>query len=94
MQYLINIGIIVAIVMGVYTFIGTKVATAEYKNIKIRLQQYFALMRELDELTEGKAPNDEDGYDEYDPTNMYQNQQLNDDAYKASLRSAYAKNNN
>lgn len=47
---LINMGTIIAVVLVAYTFVGTKIATAEYKAIKLRLKEYFTLMRELETL--------------------------------------------
>lgn len=51
-EYFVNMGFVVGFVMILYTFIGSHIATAEYKNIKLRLQQYFALLRQLDETKE------------------------------------------
>lgn len=48
--YFINVGVTIGLVMLLYTLIGTQLATTEYKQIKLRLQRYFSLMRELDEL--------------------------------------------
>lgn len=47
--YFVNMGIVVGLVMVIYTFIGSHIATSEYKNIKLRLQHYFSLLRQLDE---------------------------------------------
>ena len=47
-QFGINTAIIIAIVMGVYTFIGTQIATEEYSKIKFRLKEYFSIIAELE----------------------------------------------
>lgn len=98
--FLQNHAITIAIVMALYTFIGTKVATAEYKNIKIRLQAYFALMRELDEITHGKeasdamyADDEDDEEDDYYQRNNFDlptQHSLSQDSYKSDLRKKYA----
>ena len=49
-QFGINTAIIVVAVMGIYTFIGTRIATEEYTKIKLRLQEYFSLIAELEKL--------------------------------------------
>jgi len=48
--YGINIFIITVAIMLFYTIIGTIIATKEYKNIKIRLQKYFGLIKKLEEI--------------------------------------------
>ena len=52
MGVLINVFLIIAAVMIFYTFIGTQIATQEYKEIKVRLKSYFGMLKELDKLTE------------------------------------------
>ena len=49
-QFGINTAIIIAVVLGIYTFVGTRIATEEYTKIKSRLQEYFALIAKLEEL--------------------------------------------
>lgn len=84
--YLRNIGIIIAIIMVIYTLVGTRIATEEYKNIKLRLQEYFKLISELDEITNKKANNSYNlGNDEYN-----NNEAL--ESYKTELRNKYANN--
>lgn len=59
--YFVNMGVVIGLVMLVYTLLGTQLATTEYKNIKLRLQSYFSLMRELDALDEAdEAVRDDD----------------------------------
>ena len=57
MQELINVGIFLVLILGVYSIIGTVIATIEYYLSQKRLNQYFALIRKLDNHTKEPSEN-------------------------------------
>ena len=70
MGLLISLGTIIAVVMIAYTFIGTRIATEEYKDIKLRLKTYFTLIRELETLKSENEPEAEEEGEEYDDNEL------------------------
>jgi len=79
-QFVINASIYVGIIMVVYTFIGTKIFTHEYKEIKLRLQEYFTLMRRLETLRGDTPPPQEAPVEQEEENHV---------SYKESLRNQY-----
>ena len=57
---------IIGVVMVLYTLIGTKISTTEYRKIKQRIKAYFLLIRDLEKLKEKPDIDDNSYPDELD----------------------------
>lgn len=94
-QFGINAGIILGIIMVIYTFIGTRIATEEYKNIKLRLKDYFSLIRQLDELKETEVQHDNEDENSNFNDNYrtpYLNRRGTSNSYREEIQNKYGRN--
>ena len=81
-----NLAMIVAAVMIVYTFIGTRIATEDYKNSKMRLKTYFGLLKQLDALKSSPKTTLDDDDEETEADERYRAYQARNYEREAQAR--------